>query len=320
MSSPTYHKGVHRLADGVYAYLQPDGRWGYSNAGFVVGQESTLLVDTLFTVDLTDQMLSELRVSDSRAGHIDYVVNTHANGDHCYGNQLVASSVIIASEASATEVDRDDPRWLQGALDQASELGELGEYFSFAFGDFDFRDVVITAPTKRFSGAMTVELGGRSVELLEVGPAHTAGDVIVHVADASTVFAGDILFIDGTPIMWAGPVANWISACQLIEDLEPEFVVPGHGPVTTIAGVRAVRSYLEFFRDHSVDYHARGMDPWTATLEIKLGAFEKWLDPERIALNVAMMYHEIDSENFSAPTALEGFSLMARYRALRNET
>lgn len=319
MSVVPYEKGAVELAPGVYAYLQPNGQWGYSNAGLVVGNASTLLVDTLFTLDLTSQMLSSLNDLEPRARQIDFLVNTHANGDHCYGNQLVTNAVIIASESSANEIDHDDPRQLQGALDHAGDMGELGEFFSHAFGDFDFHDVVVTAPTVRFSGTHTLDLGDVEVQLIEVGPAHTAGDVIVYVPEASTIYSGDILFIGGTPIMWCGPVANWISACQLIESLEPQFIVPGHGPCTDLEGVRAVRSYWEFIREESIERHSRGMTPWDATLDIRLGKFSTWLDPERTALNVAMIYHEIDSQLFGAPSALEGFGLMAKYRAQLTE-
>ena len=56
--------------------------------------------------------------------------------------------------------------------------------------------------------------------------------------DASAVFTGDILFIEGTPIVWAGPISNWIAACDLIEALDPTHIVPGHGPLTDLSGVR----------------------------------------------------------------------------------
>ena len=88
MHSPTdvpYARGAHQIADGVWAYLQPDGGWGLSNAGLVASHDgaSSLLVDTLFDLHLTDQMLSALRKATPAAQRIATVVNTHANGDHC---------------------------------------------------------------------------------------------------------------------------------------------------------------------------------------------------------------------------------------------
>src|SRR2546421_3479452 len=100
--SAGYGSGLQEVGDGVYAYLQPDGSWGWSNAGLVADGEQTLLIDTLFDLKLTEQMLSDMRRAVPAASRIDTLVNTHANGDHCYGNQLVEGARIVASERTAT--------------------------------------------------------------------------------------------------------------------------------------------------------------------------------------------------------------------------
>ena len=103
-----YTKGLHELGDGCFAYLQPDGGWGWSNAGLVVGDGQSLLVDTLFDLHLTAEMLDAM-APHTAAAPISHVVNTHANGDHCYGNQLVAGAEIIASTAAAEEMGEVPP-------------------------------------------------------------------------------------------------------------------------------------------------------------------------------------------------------------------
>src|SRR5258705_13853171 len=97
-----YSKGLHDLGDGCYAYLQPDGGWGWSNAGLIVGDGSSLLVDTLFDLRLTGEMLAAMETVTT-AAPIGTLVNTHANGDHCYGNELVNGAEIVASSAAAEE-------------------------------------------------------------------------------------------------------------------------------------------------------------------------------------------------------------------------
>ena len=82
------------------AYLQPDGSWGWSNAGLVVDGDASLLVDTLFDLRLTGEMLDAMRRATPAAAAIDVVVNTHANGDHCWGNQLVRDAEIVGSRAA----------------------------------------------------------------------------------------------------------------------------------------------------------------------------------------------------------------------------
>src|SRR5690348_16394792 len=103
-----YHKGLQDLGNGCYAYLQPDGSWGWSNAGLVVSREQSLLVDTLFDLALTREMLAAMRRAQPRAAQrIGTLVNTHSNGDHCFGNELVGGAEIIASKACDDEMRRD---------------------------------------------------------------------------------------------------------------------------------------------------------------------------------------------------------------------
>src|SRR3954470_18232400 len=104
MSPISYSRGLQEVGQDLYAYFQPDGSWGWSNAGLIVDGEASLLVDTLFDLKLTQEMLDTMRRSVPAAAHIDLVVNTHANGDHCYGNQLVADAQIIASKHTAEEM------------------------------------------------------------------------------------------------------------------------------------------------------------------------------------------------------------------------
>src|SRR5262249_13220809 len=96
-----YVKGLQEVGDGMYAYLQPDGGWGWSNAGLVADGERTLLIDTLFDLQLTEEMLRAMRRAVPAAASIDTLVNTHANGDHCFGNQLVGGARIIASHPTS---------------------------------------------------------------------------------------------------------------------------------------------------------------------------------------------------------------------------
>lgn len=303
----TYTKGLVEVADGVLAYLQPDGSWGWSNAGLVVGDGASLLVDTLFDLKLTAEMLDAM-AARTDAAPIATVLNTHANGDHCYGNQLVAHAEIIASEAAAAEMHEVPPSML-AALNGAP--GELGELFRSFFGAFEFEGIELTLPSRTFRDALTVDVAGRTVELLELGPAHTAGDVIAHLPAEGVVFTGDLVFAHATPIAWAGPLSGWIAACDRITALAPEVVVPGHGPVSTLAEVAAQRDYLALVEREAIVRHDAGMDAWQAARDIALGEFGDWGEFGRIAVNVETVYRHLDS-TFAPSPVTELFSRMAR--------
>jgi cyclase len=295
---------VHPAGDGCFAYVQRDGSWGWSNAGLVVGDGRSLLIDTLFDLRLTAAMLDAFS-AHTRSAPIATVVNTH-------GNELVAGSEIISSAAAAEEMG-DVPPALLGALTAAP--GEVGDLFRSFFGEFRFDDIEPTLPTRVFEGRLTVDVAGREVELIEVGPAHTKGDVIAVVPDTGTVFTGDILFIGGQPIVWAGPLANWVAACDLMLGMDVDTVVPGHGPVTDKSGVVAVRDYLSFVEDEASARQAAGVDAWEAARDIAgvLGAdarFGELGEAGRIAVNVETVYRSHDPEH-RTPDIVEQFRRMA---------
>ena len=179
---------------------------------------------------------------------------------------------------------------------------------------FDFEGITPRLPTEPFTGRRELRVGDRVVELIELGPAHTAGDAIAHVPDAAAVFTGDILFIEGTPIVWAGPVSNWIAACDAILELDARVIVPGHGPVTDASGVRDVQRYLSYVRDEARTRFDAGMDEIAAADDIDISDFDEWGDNERIAVNVTTLYREFDPSLPEVPVP-EQFVRMARWSA-----
>ena len=109
-------------------------------------------------------------------------------------------------------------------------LGEAGAFMYEMMGSrFDFSDVVHTPPTELFAGEMKLSVGSKEVLLIELGPAHTRGDALAYVPADRTVFTGDLMFVGGHPILWAGPMQNWIRACDKILSWDVETVVPGTG-------------------------------------------------------------------------------------------
>lgn len=314
MANVAYTRGLHELGDGLFAYLQPDGGWGWSNAGLITAEGTSLLVDTLFDLKLTREMLNAMKpVTDTSP--IAQAFNTHGNGDHWYGNDLLPDNIPILATAGAAEVMRASPPQAVHMLFNEVDLGPEFEAFAErSMRRFDFASVIERLPTKTFQQRHELTVGDRSIHLIELGPAHTNGDAIAHVPDADTVFTGDILFIEGTPMMWAGPIANWIAACDRIIELQARTIVPGHGPVTDASGVRDVQRYLTYVRDEAKRRFDAGMDDETAADDIDIADFRDWGDPERIAANVANLYREFDP-GLPALSPPELFVKMARWSA-----
>jgi glyoxylase-like metal-dependent hydrolase (beta-lactamase superfamily II) len=310
-----YTRGLHEVADGVWAYLQPDGGWGWSNAGLITDDGASLLVDTLFDLRLTAEMLDTMRVATTAAHHIGTVVNTHANGDHCYGNALVADSEILASARCAEEMAELPASAMAAVMQSADSLGPGGAFMSRIFEPFSFDGIATVLPSTTFSGRLDLRVGDRPVSLLEVGPAHTGGDVVVHLPDSGIVFTGDILFHGGHPIVWAGPVANWIRACDRILALEPAVVVPGHGPLATPAAVADLKGYFEYLSAEARARFDMGMSPLDAARDIDLGAYAEWGEAERVVANIHALYGEFGARTRpDLMTVMGEMAVLSRHR------
>jgi cyclase len=312
----SYTLGLHEVGDGLYAYLQPDGGWGWSNAGLVVDGDSTLLIDTLYDLKLTEQMLQTMRRAVAAAARIDTLVNTHANGDHCYGNQLVGGARIVASERTAVEMSELPPAAMAALLEQAPAMGELGAFFLECFGAFDFEGIELALPEQTFSGELRMPVGELELELIEVGPAHTRGDTLVHVPARRVLFSGDILFSGAHPIAWAGPVSNWIAACDRILAMDVEVIVPGHGPLAGPSEVSELKAYFEYLYAQARACRTEGMTALEAARAISLERWVDWRERERLVVNIANIYAELagDQEPLNPLAAFEGMAELARSR------
>lgn len=317
LANRSFTRGVHDLGDGLYGYVQPDGSWGWSNAGLIVSGGQTLLVDTLMSVPLTREMLGAFaRVPGG--GRIDRLVNTHANPDHFFGNGLVADAEIIATSEARREMAGFNPRMLAGLAGNYRQMGDAGEFLYETMGRvFDFAGVdAVTLPTRTFDRSLSLAVGDKTVELMDLGPAHTASDTIAWVPGDRVVFTGDLLFNEGHPVMWAGPVENWIAACRHILALAPATVVPGHGPITDATAVANLLAYFEHIRDAARQRFDAGMGWKEAARDIDMSDYRGWSDPERIVANVFSLYRQ-----WGADLATEGpldlFAEMGRYRRER---
>ena len=319
MGDYPYTKGLHDLGNGAWAYLQPDGSWGWSNAGLIVDGEENLLVDTLFDFKTTAVMLSEMRAAVPKAWSIDTLVNTHSNGDHTFGNKLAKASEIVSSRVCAEEMAERPPENLASLIRNANHLGEGGRFLYEAMGPakFNFEEIdEYVLPTRTFEQELKLKVGDKEVCLFNVGPAHTGGDVLVYVPGDRTVFTGDILFNEGHPVIWEGPIENWVCACDMMLDWELETVVPGHGAVCDKDGIRKMKNYLLYLDREARKRYDADMGIEEAALDISMSDFDGWFDAERIVINLQTLYGEYAGVRPSFDR-IKLFGMMARFAKAR---
>lgn len=291
--SIAFTQGLHETGGGCFAYLQPDGGWGWSNTGLIADGDCSLLVDTLFDLRSTGEMLDAMRASVPAAHNIRTLVNTHADGDHTYGNQLLKGAEIIGEVTLAEDLSNMPPSFML-TMREAAQSGHEGYRFFYEnmASRYAFEGIELTLPTRSYKDRLSLKVGDKPVELVHVGPAHSRSDTLVYSPGDKTVFTGDILFMNVHPAIWAGPVPNWIAACDTILSWDVEVVVPGHGPVTDKSGVRQFRDYLQYLIDETRKRYDAGLSYYEAACDISLDPYSDWVSPERMVINTAYLYTE----------------------------
>ncbi len=289
---------LREIARDVYTCLQPDRGLGTSNSG-LVNRGGGLVVDTFWDLPHTRDLIAQYaRVWPAPARR---VVNTHHNGDHCWGNQLFPGAEIIGQRACAAAFGRERPEFMQALRSAGGSDDPMLAAFAGRLADWDFTGVELRPPTTVFDDRLHLDLDGVAVELLHVGPAHTAGDTIVHLPAARVVFTGDVLFRLCTPIGWDGTYDGWLAALDTIIALDPGVVVPGHGPLCGVEGPREMQAYLRYVRAEANRFFDQGLAVVDAAKRIDLGPYAGWTEPERIVFQVERAYRERRGEAWDAP-------------------
>src|ERR671922_397372 len=309
-----YERGLIQVGPTTYAFLQPDGSWGWSNAGLVVGDSEAVLIDTFFDLPNTTELLAAVRSATDRP--IETLVNTHHNGDHCFGNQLVEGATIAGHRRCREELlNGIAPALLAAASESEAETGAAA-YLKRAFSPFDFSGIEIVPPTVTFDDRLSLFVDDNETEIQYHGPCHTLGDVAVWVPHDRVLFAGDLGFIGSTPLVWEGSLLNWIATIGRLIDLEPRVIVPGHGPITDAEGLREMESYLRLVVSEGGKLKDAGLSPLDAAREIDLGPYESWKDPERLVLNLMRLWLELDGQ--PAETRIDAITAFDAMAALHD--
>ncbi|HVF22623.1 MAG TPA: MBL fold metallo-hydrolase [Pyrinomonadaceae bacterium] len=292
---------LNKVADGVYAAVAKTGGLATGNAGFVVGDEGVLMVDTFLTPAAVEDLLAVIAAETKQP--IKYAVNTHYHLDHTGGNQVLAARgvPIIAHEKLMEWQTVKNRRFLPVADELQKRRDAAAKQLSETPADqadkraplerqlrrFDaLITIKLTNPTVTFAaGTVRLHLGKREVILFTL-PGHTGGDVLAYVPDANVVFMGDMGWRKTLPNLVDATVNDWITSLDsLLGQYPGAKFVPGHGDVATAADIREFRDYLDDLRTRVKQAIANGLTIEQAKEQLKL--------PEK--------YKDFGFQNFAAP-------------------
>jgi glyoxylase-like metal-dependent hydrolase (beta-lactamase superfamily II) len=262
---------IEEIAPGVHVI--PDGRIPFiPNVGIIEGERAVLVVDTAMGHRNGEAILALARqVADGRKV---ILTTTHFHPEHAFGAKPFERDVAYVMNAAQAE-------------ELAAKGGEYVEMFStFGPGLAELLDgVELIPPDLAYEGRLRIDLGGKIVELHEVGPAHTRGDQLIHLPAEGVLFAGDLVENAFFPIL-PDPDAQgdkWLEVLATMSGLGPKIVVGGHGAVGGTELIDAFRDYLEAVRDRTAELEAEGTDPAAIveTIEAEqFAAHEGWGNQE----------------------------------------
>ena len=299
-----------KVADGVYAAVAKSGGLASGNAGFIVGEDGVLVVDTFFTPQAAEELIDSIATETKQP--VKYALNTHYHLDHSGGNQVFAgrSIPIIAHDSVMLWQTTKNRRFLPAPEELQKRRADVAKQLSEVPSDqADKRaqlerqlhrtdallTIKLTNPTVTFSaGTVRLHLGQREVVLFTL-PGHTGGDILAYVPDANVVFTGDMSWRKTLPNLVDATVSDWITSLdKLLKDHPTARFVPGHGEVATAEDVREFRDYLDDLRSRVKQAIADGLSIDQAKEQLKLPekyksfAFQNFATP-----NVEDMYKEL---------------------------
>src|SRR5688500_9497228 len=291
----------NKVADGVYAAVAKTGGLATGNAGFVVGDEGVLMVDTFLTPAAVEDLIGVIAAETKQP--IKYALNTHYHLDHTGGNQVLAARgvPIIAHEKLMEWQTVKNRRFLPVAEELQKRREAAAKQLSEIPADQADKRAPVERQIRRFDALMTIKLTNPSVTFaagtvrLHLGkrevilftlPGHTGGDVLAYVPDANVVFMGDMGWRKTLPNLVDATVNDWITSLDSLLGQYPNAkFVPGHGEVATTGEVREFRDYLDDLRARVKQAIADGLTIQQVKEQLHL--------PEK--------YKDFGFQNFAAP-------------------
>lgn len=254
---------------------------GICNRGIIASGGSALVVDSGISVAEATPLRAAAQ-ERCQQGALS-LFNTHPHGDHVFGNQVFADGLIIAHQG-VRETMLATGQEAVAAFKQNPQAAEM------------LGDITITPPSLTFQDTLTVFVGDIEVQLIHFGVAHSPTDSIAWLPQSRTLFTGDLLFNGLVPAMPpGGNLANWIAFLERLEQLEPQHVIPGHGPIQAPDALGVLRTWMLELRTRVANAVADGLDQDACVTRVaaELQAVAPRTREERLPRTIQVAYDEV---------------------------
>ena len=296
----TTEREVTKVAEGVYVirHQDPARGWVHGNTTVIIGARGVFVVDSTQTARAAREDIAQIRQWTNKP--VLYVLNTHWHTDHNGGNDeylrtFPALTILAHRETRAME-DAYNPsakkNWASNVSQMRDNINKMAQTGMSPMGkpltaeqkariperlaqadqlDRDGEEYVYQAPTLMFDSDLTVDLGGREVQVMHPGRGNTGGDAIVYLGKEKLLATGDLL-VYPVPFTFDGYPREWVQTLDTMGRLEADTIVPGHGPILHD------KSYLFQVRDLMKSVIAQVDEQFRKNDDVSLEEVRKTLD------------------------------------------
>jgi glyoxylase-like metal-dependent hydrolase (beta-lactamase superfamily II) len=286
-----------KLSDGIYAYYSSEAKAKESkgipvatSGGFIVGDKGVLMIDTMLNKRLYDQ--AQALIGKATDKPIIYAVNTSFHGDHSYGNMYLPKDTRIIQHVFTKQYIENhfegDTQFMIKNFGQGRGIEGISPVAA---------DVFIPK-----GGKLIIDLGGKSVEIMDFGFAQTGGDLFIWEPASKVMWTGNPIITVKPSLPWLldGHLVETLTSLKKVYDFLPEdaFVVPGHGSVIAKKDIKWHIDYLAAVKKEVEAAIAEGLTLEQTVERVKLPEFEGyalhgWVHP---GLNVPAAYKDLSNK------------------------
>ena len=276
----SFTKEIVELDTGIYAWLHHN----LTNSGFIVGDESVLIIDSLRVPSFAKELLIDIKHVTTKP--VKYVIDTHSHWDHSWGNEVFPDATIIGHLNCYSEMT--DMKWNEAWRDSViSDAAPWSDEASI---------VNITPPNLTYATSMSLYFGQREITLHYLGKAHTSGDTFIHLPKEKLLFTGDVAQNMGIPYFGDCYPEDWPATDDRMISLDVDRFTSGHGPVGTYKNLVDARNFIHQLTDFMRQAKNEGQNESQtvlATREALRPEFGEWRGFEKLEQGLHWVYQRL---------------------------
>jgi cyclase len=272
---------VKKLADGVYVHT---GKGFESNSGIILTQEGVVVIDTGQNPIESRAIMDTVKKLTSMP--VRFVIDTEPHADHTTGHYVFSPPAIVVAAAGAGEsmrnADRSAPERIQRLEASSPEMKAALEGYRFITPNVEYHD------------RMTINLGGRTLELMYLKGVHSESDTAVWLPKERIVFSASAFVVNQINILRPFvTIPDILAAGKMLKSLNPEHVVPGHGTPGTVKIFEDGEQYYALLLDRVGKLMKEGKSLDDLKKEVKMPEYANWGSQDRLPTNIDAAYRAL---------------------------